>query len=306
MAAGQRKRKLTASFLEIPEEKDTLKRSWRTGEHSDWTLTVGDQEYKVHKVIVATGERASAFLAAAFRKEDSTDQLALAPREGEAIMPLTERLLPKQCWAHFEAVLDFIYSEKLEIKANSWGPLVKMADVLQMGTLYTKCIEEGNSFLSSEEAEKHAPRLAIDAVELQLGGNLQDEVIQIAVDLMATCFKGLKTKDLVMQPVEAIAQTAERSRAWMKTKLGMAAIERLTKSLLCRQQLRTMVAIELSEDLVSAGAVAWMLTSTALVFIMTTGLSLFYGGLVRDTNIINTMMMSFVSMGIVTVLLDDV
>lgn len=62
-----------------------------------------------------------------------------------------------------------------------------------------------------------------------------------------------------------------------------------------------MVAIELSEDLVSAGAVAWMLTSTALVFIMTTGLSLFYGGLVRDTNIINTMMMSFVSMGIVTV-----
>lgn len=63
-----------------------------------------------------------------------------------------------------------------------------------------------------------------------------------------------------------------------------------------------MVAIELSEDLVSAGAVAWMLTSTALVFIMTTGLSLFYGGLVRDTNIINTMMMSFVSMGIVTVI----
>mmetsp|Transcript_22109 Transcript_22109/g.51977 ORF Transcript_22109/g.51977 Transcript_22109/m.51977 type:complete len:463 (+) Transcript_22109:54-1442(+) len=194
MAAAQRKRKLTASFLEIPEEKDTLKRSWRTGEHSDWTLTVGDQEYKVHKVIVATGERASAFLAAAFRKHlgDADEHTDLTS------------LLPKQCWGHFEAVLDFIYSEKLEIKANSWGPLVKMADVLQMGTLYTKCIEEGNSFLSSEEAEKHAPRLAIDAVELQLGGRLQDEVIQIAVDLMAACFKGLKTKDLVMQPVEVL------------------------------------------------------------------------------------------------------
>lgn len=200
MAAGQRKRKLTASFLEIPEEKDTLKRSWRTGEHSDWTLTVGDQEYKVHKVIVATGERASAFLAAAFRKHlgDADEHTDLTS------------LLPKQCWAHFEAVLDFIYSEKLEIKANSWGPLVKMADVLQMGTLYTKCIEEGNSFLSSEEAEKHAPRLAIDAVELQLGGNLQDEVIQIAVDLMATCFKGLKTKDLVMQPVEVLQSLLSR------------------------------------------------------------------------------------------------
>ena len=33
---------------------------------------------------------------------------------------------------------------------------------------------------------------------------------------------------------------------------------------------------------------------------MTAGLGFFYGGLVRDTNIINTMMMSVVSMGIVT------
>ncbi|CAE7765638.1 amt [Symbiodinium microadriaticum] len=49
-----------------------------------------------------------------------------------------------------------------------------------------------------------------------------------------------------------------------------------------------------------AGAVAWVLTSTALVFLMTAGLGFFYGGLVRDTNIINTMMMSVVSMGIVT------
>lgn len=38
-------------------------------------------------------------------------------------------------------MLDFIYSDKLEIEAESWGPLVKMADVLQMGTLYTKCVE---------------------------------------------------------------------------------------------------------------------------------------------------------------------
>mmetsp|Transcript_40180 Transcript_40180/g.92966 ORF Transcript_40180/g.92966 Transcript_40180/m.92966 type:complete len:467 (+) Transcript_40180:48-1448(+) len=190
----QRKRKLTASFLEIPEEKDTLKRSWRTGEHSDWTLTLGDAEFKVHKVIVATGERASAFLAAAFRKHLG---------DADEHTNLTE-LLPRQCWNHFEAVLDFIYSEKLDIQAHSWGPLVKMADVLQMGTLYTKCIEAGNTFLSNEEAEKHAPRLAIDAVELQLGGRLQEEVIQIAVDLMATCFKGLKTKDLVMQPVEVL------------------------------------------------------------------------------------------------------
>ena len=52
--------------------------------------------------------------------------------------------------------------------------------------------------------------------------------------------------------------------------------------------------------MVDAGATAWVLTSTALVFLMTAGLSFFYGGLVRDTSIINTMMMSIVSMGVVT------
>ena len=45
----------------------------------------------------------------------------------------------------------------------------------------------------------------------------------------------------------------------------------------------------LTEAAVDGGAVAWVLTSTALVFLMTAGLGFFYGGLVRDTNIINTM-----------------
>mmetsp|Transcript_13578 Transcript_13578/g.32395 ORF Transcript_13578/g.32395 Transcript_13578/m.32395 type:complete len:432 (+) Transcript_13578:47-1342(+) len=57
---------------------------------------------------------------------------------------------------------------------------------------------------------------------------------------------------------------------------------------------------ELSEAAVDAGAVAWVLTSTALVFLMTAGLGFFYGGLVKDTSIINTLMMSVISMGIVT------
>ena len=63
---------------------------------------------------------------------------------------------------------------------------------------------------------------------------------------------------------------------------------------------RAMANPALTEDAVNAGAVAWVLTSTAFVFLMTAGLGFFYGGLVRDTNIINTMMMSVVSMGIVT------
>ncbi len=47
---------------------------------------------------------------------------------------------------------------------------------------------------------------------------------------------------------------------------------------------------------------AWMLVSTALVLLMTPALAFFYGGLVRSKNALNTMMMSFISMGFVGVL----
>ena len=47
---------------------------------------------------------------------------------------------------------------------------------------------------------------------------------------------------------------------------------------------------------------AWMLVATALVLMMTLALAFFYGGLVRSKNALNTMMMSFVSLGFVGVL----
>jgi Amt family ammonium transporter len=50
------------------------------------------------------------------------------------------------------------------------------------------------------------------------------------------------------------------------------------------------------------GDVAWMLTSSALVLIMTPGLALFYGGMVNPKNVISTMLQSFVCMGVMSVL----
>jgi Amt family ammonium transporter len=53
----------------------------------------------------------------------------------------------------------------------------------------------------------------------------------------------------------------------------------------------------------SAGDNAWMLTSSALVLMMTgPGLALFYCGLVRKKNVLGTMMQSFIMMALVTVL----
>jgi Amt family ammonium transporter len=49
------------------------------------------------------------------------------------------------------------------------------------------------------------------------------------------------------------------------------------------------------------GSTAWILMASALVLLMTPGLAFFYGGLVRARNVINTIMLSFMSMAIVSV-----
>lgn len=52
---------------------------------------------------------------------------------------------------------------------------------------------------------------------------------------------------------------------------------------------------------VDAGDTAWLLAATALVLLMTPGLALFYGGMVRSKSVLNMLMMSFVSIALVTV-----
>jgi Amt family ammonium transporter len=53
---------------------------------------------------------------------------------------------------------------------------------------------------------------------------------------------------------------------------------------------------------INAGDTAWVLMSAALVLLMTPGLAFFYGGMVRVKSALNMIMMSFISLGIVTVL----
>jgi len=58
----------------------------------------------------------------------------------------------------------------------------------------------------------------------------------------------------------------------------------------------------MEEIVLNGGDTAWMLASTALVLLMTPGLALFYGGMVRTKSVLNMMMMSMVTIGIVSVL----
>lgn len=53
---------------------------------------------------------------------------------------------------------------------------------------------------------------------------------------------------------------------------------------------------------IDSGDTAWILTSSALVLLMTPGLAFFYGGLARGKAVLNTMLMSFVAIGIVGIL----
>src|SRR5678810_933454 len=48
--------------------------------------------------------------------------------------------------------------------------------------------------------------------------------------------------------------------------------------------------------------ISWMLISSALVLLMTPGLSFFYGGMVGKKNVLSTMLQSFIATGIISIL----
>lgn len=52
----------------------------------------------------------------------------------------------------------------------------------------------------------------------------------------------------------------------------------------------------------NTGDIAFLVICTLLVFLMTPGLALFYGGMVRKRNVLSIMMQSYAAMGVVTVI----
>lgn len=52
----------------------------------------------------------------------------------------------------------------------------------------------------------------------------------------------------------------------------------------------------------NSGDTAFMLVATAMVMLMTPGLALFYGGMVRSKNVLSTMLQSFICLGIISII----
>jgi Amt family ammonium transporter len=55
-------------------------------------------------------------------------------------------------------------------------------------------------------------------------------------------------------------------------------------------------------EVLSSGDTAWMLTASALVLLMTPGLSFFYGGMVGFKNVVSTMLQSVIALGVISLL----
>ncbi len=55
-------------------------------------------------------------------------------------------------------------------------------------------------------------------------------------------------------------------------------------------------------DALNGADIAWVLVSAALVMLMTPGLALFYGGLVRQKNVLSTIMHSFFMLALISIM----
>jgi ammonium transporter, Amt family len=53
-------------------------------------------------------------------------------------------------------------------------------------------------------------------------------------------------------------------------------------------------------DAINTGDTAWMLMATALVLMMTPALAFFYGGMVRKKNVLSTLNLSFITIGLIS------
>jgi Amt family ammonium transporter len=63
----------------------------------------------------------------------------------------------------------------------------------------------------------------------------------------------------------------------------------------------TVTAVGTAIAKIDSGDTAWVLMSTALVMLMTPGLALFYGGMVRSKNVLGTIMHSFIAIALVSI-----
>lgn len=102
---------------------------WKTGEHSDWKLTVGSRSYTVHTLFFKVRRGFSEFLCAEMAMETSESRTDLT------------NMLPECTWDAFDLVLDFVYGTNIEMTESKVMYVFKIAQVLKMNALAAKCVD---------------------------------------------------------------------------------------------------------------------------------------------------------------------
>lgn len=132
-------------------------------------------------------------------------RLTLLPAAGPRITDLTQ-ILPEDVWPHFGEVLDFIYGEDVSITEKSAVPLLCCADILQIRSLFTLCVDRINDGLMSVA---FAPRILADSAVL-LGGSLAEQIQGAAEDVIAENFDVYATGELAGIPTDHLVQILKR------------------------------------------------------------------------------------------------
>lgn len=173
LVQAAKKRPLSVAFPELPGDSDGARFTWRDGLHSDWTLLLGQRPFKVHKVVVGTGERRSHFLVAAFRKQFAeTSETCLSG------------VLLEACHDHFEDLLDYFYNGELVLNGSNWASMMKMADALQIRSLHELCASEFGSCLSPSNAVE----ICSSTVNVGLEDSVRSQVFDRAIEAIAPQF----------------------------------------------------------------------------------------------------------------------
>lgn len=114
---------------------------WRSGDFSDWTLTIDSEHYAVHRVVLSRGERSSAFLERAF----SSDAYASTAAKTTDLSGFSSDMCTGSI---FQGALDFAYKgvlpEDIAESAKDLVLLCKVVDALQMRALLSACVEKLN------------------------------------------------------------------------------------------------------------------------------------------------------------------
>jgi len=95
-------------------------------------------------------------------------------------------------------------------------------------------------------------------------------------------------------------KTIKKDRYWIVF-FGFIALISLS-SLFWKHQTVNLHSNFNSIDDINAADVAWLLTASCLVLLMTPGLAFFYGGMVGRKNVISTMLKSFICLGLISII----